>query len=290
MTAGEEGLVGDHDVDGDRDRGGGGLSGDAFDEGVGHDLAAGAGVAGGAGLVGDAGEGGPHGDALGRGQQAGEAGHGVGCGSHRDVALGFGFGAAVDDGGGVEADDGFLGLGGEVSVAPSVERVGPVGVRCADLGVHEGPVLAGQAGRLAADEGGAPFGEDAGVHGGEGVGLFGQCVREPQEPGPFGGGLAAGVGDESGDVAALLGGGDTGFGVAGADQLVELDGELGLCAAAWALVSSRARIWSRSARSAATSAVVGRSVAVCAGMSHCIERVFESQGLVSEFSPAGWWG
>ena len=108
------------------------------------------------------------------------------------------------------------------------KRVGPVGAGCADLGVHDAAVLAGQAGGLAGDEGGAPLGQGAGSHGGVGVGLLGQGLGEAEEPGAFRGGLAAGVADESGDVAALVGGRDPGGGVAVADGLVEADGQGGL--------------------------------------------------------------
>ena len=61
-----------------------------------------------------------------------------------------------------------------------------------------------------------------------GVGLLDQGASEAEEPGAFRGGLASGVGDEAGDVAAPLGGRDPGGGVPGADRLIELHGQGGL--------------------------------------------------------------
>ncbi len=126
MAAAEQGLIGDHQVDRDRDRIGGGLSGDPGDQGVGHDLPTAASVTLGGQGVRDPGQGGPHRDPLGRGQQRGELGHGVGCGAQGDVAFGLGTTAPVHHRCGVQGVDPSLGLGDQAALSPPVDHMGAV--------------------------------------------------------------------------------------------------------------------------------------------------------------------
>ena len=228
MAAGEQGLVGEDQVHRDGYAVGAGLAGDPLDEGVGHDLAAGARVAGGSCLVGDPTEGRPDRHALGDREQRGQLRHRVRGRTQGDAALGLGAGVAVDDGLRVGLGDEPPDLGGQPSVAPSVERVAAVRAPAGGPVVDLGPVGAGEAGGLARDDRGPPFRQCAVVECGLGVRELGERVGEAEQSAAACGGLAPCVGDQRGDVTSPLGGGYAGLLVAGADCGVELTGQASL--------------------------------------------------------------
>ena len=205
----EEGAVGHDELDLDAADPAGGAGG-AFDQGVGHGLAAGAGVSGGAEGVGVPGQGGVEGDALGDGQQRGEAGHGVRGGAEADVPFGGGVRGALGDGARVEPVGGGAGGGDQAPVTGAGEGAGVGG----EVLVDGGPVGGGQAGGFAHEQGGAPFVELPGFQRGEGVRHFGdEGFGQAQEPAALGGGFAPGEGDLRADPGPELLGGHSGVGL-----------------------------------------------------------------------------
>ena len=200
VVAGEQGTVGDHDLQ--LDAGGvcGALTGEAFDEGVGHDLAAAAGVALGAGGVGGLEQGGVGGHPVLDREQRREVDHGVGCGPDGDPPVRGSFAGPAHDRGGVEAAGQLLHLGLHRLVAHAVEA-GRVG---GQQPVHGGPVLPGQARGAAHDEGGPPLRDPAVEHAGQGVRhLAHQGVSQVQVLLPAVRGLPPRQPDLGGDALAL---------------------------------------------------------------------------------------
>ena len=156
------------------------------------------------------GQGGVDGDALGDGQQCGEAGHGVGGGAEADVPFGVGVCRALGDGARIEPVGGGAGGGDQGPVTGAGEGAGVGG----EVLVDGGPVRGGQAGGFADEEGGAPFVEDPGLEGGEGVRHFGdEGLGEAQEPAALGRGFAPGEGDLRADPGSELLGGHSGGGL-----------------------------------------------------------------------------
>ena len=130
--------------------------------------------------VGVLGEGGVDRDALDRGQQPGQAGHGVRGGSQGDPPFAVRPGGPVGEGVRVEPVADPAGLGGGLPVAQGTDPAGPGG----ELGVHPGPVRAGQAGGLPGDQGGPPLRGLPGAQRGQGVRqLPDQRAGQAQVPG-----------------------------------------------------------------------------------------------------------
>ena len=119
--------------------------------------------------VGVPGQGRVHRDALGDREQGGEVAHGVRRRAEADVPFGGGVAGPLRDGARVPAVGGGPGGGDDAPVPGAVERPG-VG---RELVVDGGPVLRGQAGGFADEEGGAPFVELPGLQRGRG------CVASP---------------------------------------------------------------------------------------------------------------
>ncbi len=164
-------------------------AGHAFHHSVGHDLPAGPIVERG---VGRAFQRRIYPHALRDRQQHGHVGHGVGCGTDGDRALGFGADGAVDDSLRVQlVGDGF-GVGFDSLVALAFE-LGLVG---AHPDVQGAAITDIETGRLAHDQGGPPFREHPGFQGGQGVGhLVDEGSRKADVAAAAIGGIVTGQGD-----------------------------------------------------------------------------------------------
>ncbi|MFJ3406170.1 hypothetical protein [Promicromonospora sp. NPDC090134] len=184
VPTGQEGLVGDEQVDRDRDiaSAAGFAAGDAFDQGVGHDLTRTPLVTGRLGGLGVSLQLGIRLHALVHGDQRRQVDHQVGCGPHGDSPLRDGLRVAVHARVHVQPGGEFLDPGDQAAGAHPGQLCQVR--RAADLLIDQAAMLHGQVRRLADQERGPPRRQHPGLQGVEGV----RHLRDPdsrgaQEPG-----------------------------------------------------------------------------------------------------------